>query len=72
MIDIQLPPTVAALCKSCETICDKECCGIGAFSFSPLTINRALSACIEFGCQGRDSNPASQLKSWKQPRIPEE
>jgi hypothetical protein len=38
MIDIQLPPTVAALCKGCETICEKECCGIGAFSFSPFNI----------------------------------
>lgn len=38
MIEIQLPPSIAALCKSCETICEKECCGIGAFSFSPFNI----------------------------------
>ncbi|MBX5143974.1 DUF6331 family protein [Rhizobium lentis] len=43
MIDIQSPPSVAALCKSCETICEKECCGIGAFSFSPFNIIHHLT-----------------------------
>lgn len=38
MIEIQLPPAFAALCKTCETICEKECCGIGAFNFSPFNI----------------------------------
>lgn len=38
MIDITLQPFVSALCKSCETICEKECCGIGAYSFSPFNI----------------------------------
>ncbi|MBB2819966.1 UNVERIFIED_ORG: hypothetical protein GGD59_003229 [Rhizobium esperanzae] len=28
---------------------------------------RALFECIEFGCRGGDSNPASQLEGWKQP-----
>lgn len=38
MIDIVLPPFLAALCKSCETVCVRECCGIEAFSFSPFNI----------------------------------
>ncbi|MEP0156274.1 MAG: DUF6331 family protein [Pseudophaeobacter sp.] len=38
MIEIQLPPSFAALCNTCETICEKECCGIGAFNFSPFNI----------------------------------
>ncbi|MDM9647769.1 DUF6331 family protein [Rhizobium sp. S163] len=49
IIDITLPPSVAALCKSCETICEKECCGISAFSFSPFNVIYHLTkvdACI--------------------------
>lgn len=38
MIEITLPPSLAALCASCETICMSECCGIRAFSFSPFNI----------------------------------
>jgi len=49
MTDLQLPPFFAALCKSCETICERECCGIGAFNFSPFNIIYHLTkwnACI--------------------------
>lgn len=49
MTNIQLPPFFAALCKSCETICERECCGIGAFNFSPFNIIYHLTkwhACI--------------------------
>lgn len=38
MIEIQLPSSFAALCNTCETICKKECCGIGAFNFSPFNV----------------------------------
>lgn len=38
MIDIQLSPSIAALIKSCETVCAKECCGHNAFSFSPFNL----------------------------------
>lgn len=49
MTDIQLPPFFAALCKSCETICERECCGIDAFNFSPFNVIYHLTkwhACI--------------------------
>jgi hypothetical protein len=49
MIEITFPPYIEALCKSCETICEKECCGIRAFSFSPFNIIYHLTkinACI--------------------------
>lgn len=38
MSEFQLPPSIAALSKSCETICEAECCGLGAFSFSPFNV----------------------------------
>lgn len=38
MSEIQLPVSIAALSKSCETICEVFCCGLGAFSFSPFNI----------------------------------
>lgn len=38
MIEITLPPRIAALCGSCETNCVSGCCGISAFSFSPFNI----------------------------------
>ncbi len=37
-IKIQMPPSLRALSKSCETICEKECCGLGAYHFSPFNI----------------------------------
>lgn len=49
MIEITLPASIESLCKSCETICEKECCGIRAFSFSPLNIIYHLTrinACV--------------------------
>lgn len=49
MIEITLPPRIGALCISCETICQRECCGIRAFSFSPFNIIYHLTkinACI--------------------------
>lgn len=33
--------------------------------------SQALFDFIECRCRGRDSNPASQLEGWKQPRLPE-
>ena len=53
MIDIQLPPNLAALCNTCETICEKECCGPGAFSFSPFNIIYHLT---KWEARIRDSN----------------
>ncbi|MGE8103222.1 DUF6331 family protein [Allorhizobium sp. NPDC080224] len=38
MIEITLPASIGALCKTCETTCEKECCGIRAFNFSPFNI----------------------------------
>ncbi|TAZ70723.1 hypothetical protein ELH72_27625 (plasmid) [Rhizobium ruizarguesonis] len=38
---------------------------------SPTRSRRAVFVNIEIGGRGRDSNPASQLEGWKQPRIPE-
>ncbi len=38
MIEITLPADIGALCKTCETTCEKECCGIRAFNFSPFNI----------------------------------
>lgn len=38
MTELKLPPSIAALSKSCETICEAECCGLGAFSFSPFNV----------------------------------
>ncbi len=37
-IEIQMPPSLRALSKSCETICERECCGIEAYNFSPFNI----------------------------------
>lgn len=38
MIEIKLPPLIADLCNSCETISEKTCCGIEAFNFSPFNV----------------------------------
>ena len=38
MSEIQLPPSIAAMSKSCETMCEAACCGLGAFSFSPFNV----------------------------------
>jgi len=38
MIEITLPANIGALCETCETTCEKECCGILAFNFSPFNI----------------------------------
>lgn len=38
MSEFKLPPSIAALSKSCETICEVECCGLGAISFSPFNV----------------------------------
>lgn len=38
MTEIQLPPNIRALCQTCETICEKDCCGVAAFSFSPFNV----------------------------------
>ncbi|XUY27452.1 DUF6331 family protein [Agrobacterium sp. rho-8.1] len=37
-MEITFPPNVSALCKTCETICEQECCGILAFNFSAFNI----------------------------------
>jgi hypothetical protein len=38
MSEFKLPPSIAALSKSCETICEVECCGLGAISFSTFNV----------------------------------
>lgn len=38
MSEVQLPPSIAALSKSCESICEAECCGLAAFNFSPFNV----------------------------------
>lgn len=37
-IEIQMPTSLRTLSKSCETICEKECCGLGAYHFSPFNV----------------------------------
>jgi hypothetical protein len=42
--EYNLPETVARLVKFCEKVCDRGCCGIDAFDFSPLHVASYISA----------------------------
>ena len=73
MIEIQLPPDLAALCQSCESICEKECCGIGAFNFSPFNIiyhltkwkGRIFNVDVE-GLRSELTNLAAEIQNFDQ------
>ncbi len=41
---MKLGARLKALVEACENMCVAECCGIGAFDFSPLHITSHLSA----------------------------
>ena len=42
--EYKLPENVAGLVEFCEKVCDRGCCGIDAFDFSPLHVASYISA----------------------------
>lgn len=50
---IKLSHSLIRLFKHCETICEAQCCGIGAFNFSPFNI---IAYLMRYNAEIRESD----------------